>query len=94
MIMTDSMSVLNDFMNRELSYLKLILIIACTIVTVDLCEIYIYHTCINHIIQGVSRASVVIMATVYQWDHLILPVSVKLATLDLPVRLTSMTVCQ
>ena len=76
----------------KLSYLKLILIIAYTIV--DLCEIYIYHTCINHIIQCVSRASVVVMATVYQWDHLILPVSVKLATLDLPVRLTLTTVYQ
>ena len=32
------------------------------------------------------------MASVHQWDHLILPVSVQLATLDLPVKLTSMTV--
>ena len=60
---------------------------------VDLCEIYICHTCINHIIQRVSRVPVVIMVAVHQWDHLILPVSVKLATLDLPVRLTLMTVC-
>ena len=59
---------------------------------VDLCEIYICHTCINHIIQHVSRAPVVIMATVHQCNHLTSPVSVQLATLDLPVRLTSMTV--
>ena len=78
----------------KLSCLKLTLIIAYTIVMVDLCEIYIRHTCINHIIQRVSRVPVVIMVAVHQWDHLILPVSVKLATLDLPVRLTSMTVCQ
>ena len=33
------------------------------------------------------------MAAVHQWEHLISLVSVQLATLDLPVRLTLMTVC-
>ena len=33
------------------------------------------------------------IAAVHQWEHLISSVSVQSATLDLPVRLISMTVC-
>ena len=41
-----------------------------------------------------SQVPVLTMATVHQWNHLTSPVSVQLATLDLPVRLTSMIVHQ
>ena len=34
------------------------------------------------------------VASVFQWGHLTIPVSVQLATLDRAVRLTLMTVCQ
>ena len=41
-----------------------------------------------------SQVPVLMMATVHQWDHLTSPVSVQLATLDLPVRLTLTTAYQ
>ena len=39
------------------------------------------------------QVPVLMTAAVHQWEYLISPVSVQLATLDLPVRLTLMTVC-